>query len=169
MIRHAIGLAFTVAGGALAALYLPFALGLPLALAWGALCGHVATIKPEDVRQAGYMRRWRLWDAWGILVFVHRIDADDPDRHRHDHPFKGFSLILRGGYWEAIGWPKLRKRTPGSIVPLQPRKYHRLTHVIPGTLTITFARRVPGGWGFLVRGKHVPAAEYLACEKAGRS
>lgn len=73
-----------------------------------------------------YLKRWYLCrllpkteDRWprlakaigflkkklGIELYLHKVSADDGDRHLHDHPWPFIAIILVGGYEEIVPKP----------------------------------------------------------------
>lgn len=56
---------------------------------------------PPDDSVAAYMERW-----WRIPrnalsnIYFHIVRRSDDDRAHHCHPWKNFSIVLEGGYWE---------------------------------------------------------------------
>lgn len=106
------------------------------------------------------MERWRLIQTPLFGVYVHRIYREDLDPVPHDHPWRFWSVILRGGYTEEyhadtriIGWGVGRKRVyrrhnrgHAHGFPLQAA--HRIVGVSPGTVTLVFVGRKVRSWGF---------------------
>lgn len=101
-------------------------------------------------------------------IYLHHFHASDGDRSLHDHPWYGFSLIVKGGYVEEraidTGW----RRKDGGIVlsPTQRRIYkpgmwnligkkdfHRveLLNEIDGAWSLFFAGPRNRAWGFVDR------------------
>ncbi|EJL90447.1 hypothetical protein PMI15_00260, partial [Polaromonas sp. CF318] len=108
-------------------------------------------------------RRW----SWLPSIRIHRIMREDQDRDFHDHPWNARTIVLRGGYTEALpGQPYLRTRLPGMTGRLLFGEYHRITSVsVGGVWTLFFTWKYQGTWGFLVDGKKVPWREYLGKNK----
>ncbi len=132
----------------------------------------------HDIRNGGslYLRRffllmvpnWMPWPFWWRKVFVHYIRRADADRHLHNHPWpRACAYILRGGYDETIRLDKTitmncrYRRGDKSFMAFYPGSYHRITSVLPGTLTLFLAGRREREWSFLVDGRAIDWREYL--------
>lgn len=124
-----------------------------------------------------YLNRWGWERDWLGGIFIHRMDAPDPGRDLHDHPWTFWSLILWGGYEEERcdvriapyratmiemwGNPQRGWRT--SRRPLSVRKFTKLEcHTVTGLLKrhswslVIHGPRVKGRrWGF-----YIPVGEY---------
>jgi len=92
-------------------------------------------------------------------IFLHQfMRSDDPVFH--DHPWKYFTIILRGGYWEHTPNGKFW-RGPGHF-RFNNGDYHWIECPEPGkTWTLFFRGRKKKEWGFLVDGQWIHWAEYL--------
>jgi hypothetical protein len=104
-----------------------------------------------------YMRRWWVVprNEWQN-VYLHEILRSDDDRAGHDHPWSNTSVVIEGGYYEALydpwrPWINMGQvwRGPGSVVIRKATDTHRL--IVPEggravTLFITGARERE--WGF---------------------
>ena len=94
-------------------------------------------------------------------AFVHVLHGADGDRHPHNHPWRwAASVILNGGYAEERNGVPMTY-AEGDLNVLRPDDYHRITSVLPGTVTLFLCGRETHDWGFLVDGIHVPHAEYF--------
>lgn len=97
-------------------------------------------------------------------VYIHHFHASDTDRELHNHPWTGWSLILKGGYVEErredIGTsscpgvysaPTTRKLTPGCINHIGLEVFHRATLLDErrGAWTLFFTGERVRDWGFL--------------------
>ena len=105
-------------------------------------------------------RQWSagLLDSWiGRIVAcrVQTILRSDNDRHVHSHPWRYFSIILSGGYFEITldrdGNELRRWCGPGTIVIGRRRHFHRL-EVPEGTrcVTLFFMLGRVQRWGFFM-------------------
>jgi len=122
------------------------------------------------VKGAPYMRRW-IWRWFGRELRIHHIQAPDPGRSYHDHPFDFVSIVLRGGYVEEVygddgsGSPLdcyfLERRRWLAVASRRAETRHRITEVSPGgcwTLVLAGPRRRP--WGFSTADGWVPYYDY---------
>lgn len=107
--------------------------------------------------------RARKYPRIPFSLRMHFILREDDDRHLHDHPWSGRSLVLDGGYYEQRwGSAWVEARMAGSSARLEHGQFHRIVSVSSrGALTLCVLGRMHGDWGFLVDGKKVPHAEYL--------
>jgi hypothetical protein len=104
------------------------------------------------------MERWRLIQTPLFGIYVHRIYREDLDPVPHDHPWRFWSLVLRGGYAEEyhpdvreIG--ESRHQAFGKICARRAHHFplgaaHRIVHVEPGTVTLVLVGRKLRTWGF---------------------
>jgi hypothetical protein len=126
------------------------------------------TLTTSDGRT--YLDRLRVVQTPWFGVYLHRLDVPDPGVDLHDHPWKFASLILRGGYHEAVaetrsapvyarraeampmadfmrGFPRTWRA--GSVHCLRLTECHRITQLLRSptwTLVLTGPRRQ--SWGF---------------------
>lgn len=117
----------------------------------------------------GYGKRW----SWLPSIRVHRIMRADQDRAMHSHPWNARTIILQGWYFEEMPRQNGKGRRShcrevGYTGRLVPGTYHRISCVPwDGVWTLFFTwSAAPDGWGFLVDGKHIPHADYLANRKS---
>lgn len=146
-----------------------------------------------DIEMAGslYMRRWWLFGGvtpskhrWAA-VRLHEIIRSDADRHLHDHPAWNLSVVLRGGYFEAVpfetypqwcrdrsGAPHsehviLKWRGPGSVVFRRATDRHRLIlNRGKPSWTLFVIGRKSNAWGFYTPDGKVPWRDYTHTPKA---
>lgn len=131
----------------------------------GPLDAHTTDLWPAEDRPRARLR-W-LRRTW----YLHRFLAPDPGRELHDHPWDGRGMILAGGYVElraGVTGRDCRVYGEGSLTHVTPGEYHRiaiLCRPIGGDprevwTLMGVGPRIAPGWGFLVRGEHVPHAEH---------
>lgn len=100
------------------------------------------------------LERWRLLQTPRFGIYVHFIFREDLDPVPHDHPWAFWSLVLRGGYVEA-----LYERPGSGVCRLVTRRCrrahrfplhhaHRIVGVAPGTVTLVLVGRKQRVWGF---------------------
>jgi hypothetical protein len=117
-----------------------------------------------------HIDRLRIVQCPWFAVLLTRIDAPDPGRDPHNHSRPFLSLILDGGYTERVfphpeaiareregcsGWAsailtqgiECRHRR-WSVHTMPQQRAHRITTVMPGTLTLVLAGRHRGTWHF---------------------
>lgn len=101
------------------------------------------------------MERWRLIQTPLFGLYVHRIYREDLDPVPHDHPWRFWSLILRGGYAEEfhpdvrmVGHSRQQTQRRGSFHGFPLGAAHRITSVQPGTVTLVLVGRKLRTWGF---------------------
>lgn len=102
-----------------------------------------------------------------ISIGVHHIKRADDDRHDHDHPCNGRTIIMRRGYVEKKLDGSTFLRSVGSTAVLRYGEYHRIAHVQEGGAWTLFIRGPwRGDWGFYVpgsqwKGNKIPHGEYF--------
>lgn len=101
------------------------------------------------------MERWRLIQTPLFGLYVHFIYREDLDPVPHDHPWRFWSLVLRGGYREEyhpdvreIGTSRQQQHEPWSVHEFPLRAAHRITSVEPRTVTLVLVGRKLRTWGF---------------------
>ena len=90
--------------------------------------------------------RWRLFHCPYFGIYLHKWFLPDPRETPHNHPWSFFSIILWGWYVE-VGHIFKHKRRWLNIVPRE--RFHAVTEVKPGTLSLMFVGRDTGTWGYL--------------------
>lgn len=111
--------------------------------------------KPDG---SSYLRRLRIVETPWFGLLLHRIDGPDTEADPHDHPWWFASWVVRGGYDEIV-WPlaslwgrgKIRnhwKRWSLHAMPLPAA--HRITSVLPGTITVVMHGPRVKSWGFWI-------------------
>jgi len=134
----------------------------------GGIQDHRAVGKPEARRRWAFnsrfligkpgnpmMERWRLIQTPLFGIYVHFIYREDLDPVPHDHPWRFWSLVLRGGYTELLR-PDARladsdrpsAHLRGSVHHFPLSSAHRITAVQPGTVTLVLVGRKVRTWGF---------------------
>ena len=128
-----------------------------------------------------YMGRWWLHqyhEAGDMGARLHHIARPDADRQLHDHPYSFTSVVLRGGYVEAL--PKSQEGVWGAdgreevtlverrtdlnpVVFRQAKDRHQIVSVLPDTLTlfITGPKSEEHSWGFYTQHGFISWREYL--------
>ncbi len=116
--------------------------------------------KPGGLDECPY---FRLTEArWlGYALAVHEWSGDDDHRALHDHGQWFITLCLRGGYVDVSGAGRDVLR-PGSIRFRDATFAHKVTEVLPGTLTVLIKGRPSRRWGFVVDGKLIKRDKYFA-------
>lgn len=124
-----------------------------------------------------YLRRFTLWKGSRVRIFLHKIALSDLDDHPHDHPWDFRTVILRGGYEEAIFNKKTyaagmgyrnsfhyRTLTPFMTVENKATHTHKvrlLDHHVP-TWTLVIAKwDQKRRWGFFTEDGWVYWRKYL--------
>lgn len=129
-------------------------------------------IKNPFADNVPYLTRYILIRCPWFRIFLHRFHGPDPDRHLHNHPWRAFSIILKGGYTEQVWTPlpsplsstvrkAYRFHTALSINHIAWDCYHKIADVEAGTWSLVFGGQYERSWGFLVDGAHVPWRTYL--------
>jgi hypothetical protein len=118
-----------------------------------------------------YLERWYVLprNPW-CNVYLHRFLRDDDDRAPHDHPWRSWSLLLRGCYVEQTADGRRTLYRAGSVVRRSAEYAHRVE--LPGgrpCWTLFVTGPVVREWGF-----HCPAGwrhwrEFTAAGEPGRT
>jgi hypothetical protein len=112
------------------------------------------------------MERWRLIQTPLFGVYIHFIFREDLDPVPHDHPWRFWSFVLRGGYAEEYHPDVRNTRAPSEHRAFGPMAWrrchlfplgaaHRITSVDPGTVTLVVVGRKVRTWGFYEYGRFV--------------
>lgn len=108
-------------------------------------------LRREDGRI--YLDRWGFETPLGG-IYLHHITAPDPGFDLHDHPWWFASLIVRGGYTEAVAdvreWDYYQGRSwrRWSVHSIRLGECHRIVDVDPGTWTLVLRGPRVRVWGF---------------------
>lgn len=117
-----------------------------------------------------YLTRWHVIPKNRLFnLYLHHVQADDPDTHLHDHPWLfNLSVVLRGKIDETMpeGHRLLRE---GSVTARMSRAPHRLALQSPDSLTLFVTGPKIRHWGFYTESGWVDSREYLAADGNGRS
>lgn len=106
------------------------------------------------------MERWRLIQTPWFGIYVHFVYREDLDPYPHDHPWRFFRMVLRGGYVEELTTDGQHEKV-NTVCPFRPGYFptssrHRIIAVIPGTVSLVFVGRKRRTWGFWV-----PLSSYI--------
>src|SRR5215472_16418100 len=99
------------------------------------------------------MERWRLIQTPLFGIYVHRIYREDLDPVPHDHPWRFWSLVLRGGYIEHLherpgnGQMRWVRHGRWSLHQFPLHHAHRIISVRPKTVTLVLVGRKVRNWG----------------------
>jgi hypothetical protein len=124
----------------------------------------------EDIDQPGdvYLSRLMLIRLPWLGVYLHIIRRPDWARCQHDHPWAFVTLILWGGYEEAVGDRRFVRR-PG-YVGYRPRSFeHRITRLLRRTaVTLVVRGKNHEAWGFRTTTGKVGWRSYMSWPIANR-
>lgn len=107
-----------------------------------------------DMELVGYLERWCLIPRkrQGNIYLHHFLGPDEPVMH--DHPWDFKSIILSGGYIEALptdpsmdGEGTLGRIT-GEVIQHKAEDLHYIKEVLPNTWTLIITGAVRREWGF---------------------
>lgn len=113
----------------------------------------------------GFQTRW-------FNLYLHHIDAPDPGRALHNHPWVFWSFVLRGGYREEVrkhprgadglyhAETRLRSWRRWTLHTMRLTDWHRIVKVEPDTWTLILTGRYKQKWGFLTPDGFVPHEQY---------
>lgn len=103
-----------------------------------------------DRPDRNYLTRWRLIQTPWFGIYLHRFDGPDPRPTLHDHPWNFRSLVLLGGYEEALTYAEGPPGLHGSWAQRRAGRWNR-KHA-EDTHTITELWRVPT-WTLMLVGR----------------
>ena len=113
------------------------------------------------------LERWRLTQTPLFGIYVHFIHREDLDRVPHDHPWRFWSLVLRGGYTEELherpgsGSARLVSWHRWSVHHFPMHHAHRIIGVAPRTVTLVVVGRKRRVWGFYDRDRWIDYRDAL--------
>lgn len=103
----------------------------------------ISKLPADHINNGDYMERYWLIKPSKFFPFsvrFHVIKAPDKDPHLHDHPWKFFTMVLEGGYWEKrltdhtifqyhgfLSWYTLEPWESHKIIDLDPVKNYAIT------------------------------------------
>lgn len=113
-----------------------------------------------------YLRRLRILQTPLFGIYLHWIFEPDADRDPHDHPWRFWSVVLRGGYAEKLydagvglnGRAFVRSRWSVHTVRLS--QAHQITEIEEGLVTLAVVGRRAQEWGFWTDGGWVAWRTY---------
>lgn len=101
------------------------------------------------------MERWRLIQTPAFGIYVHFMYREDLDPVPHDHPWRFWSLVLRGSYRDIVtpdsrnlNRQEIQQHDRWSFHAFPLRAAHRIIHVDPGTVTLIIVGQKVRTWGF---------------------
>ena len=96
-----------------------------------------------------HFRRWRIIELPWFSIYIHGIYKEDTDLHLHNHPWKIWTMILKGGYWEEreVGH---RLRTFGHMAYANTKAFHKINKMYRNpTYTLAIVgKRTNNKWGY---------------------
>jgi len=105
-----------------------------------------------------HFRRWKIITIpWVCSIYIHGIYKADEDPYLHNHPWKIWTMILRGGYIEELQGGKIRVRKPGHMAKAKLSDFHKIKEMIksPTYTLAVVGRRAVEEWGYMVDGRFV--------------
>lgn len=116
-----------------------------------------------------YLTRWHIVPKNRLFnVYLHHVQADDPDDKLHDHPWLfNCSIVLRGRIEETL--PRGRRVLGcGSMTARLSRAPHRLALQSDDSLTLFITGPKIRRWGFYTERGWVDSSDYLQADGNGR-
>jgi hypothetical protein len=117
-----------------------------------------------------YLRRWTLFNLFGIAVYLHQFLGDDWAIDPHDHPRRFISIGLKGWYFEevhhSLGVTSKFYKAPW-LRSFPAEHVHRIRAKDCGNCwTLVIVLPKSRAWGFIQDGKWIPFREYVFGGKA---
>jgi len=109
-----------------------------------------------------HFRRWRLLKTPWFEIYVHGIYMEDLDEHLHNHPWKIWTMIIWGGYFEELHTGRHRLRTFGYMSYVKISDFHKIKkmHKVPTYSLAIVGKRTSSDWGYMVNGRFVDHLTY---------
>lgn len=109
-----------------------------------------------------HFKRWRLIKTPWFEVYIHGIYMEDLDEHLHNHPWKIWTMILWGGYFEKIHTGRIRLRRPGHISYAKISDFHKIDKMkkVPTYSLAIVGKRINPDWGYMVDGRFIDHLTY---------
>ena len=109
-----------------------------------------------------HFRRWAIFECRFFNIYIHRIYKHDEDNDPHNHPWRFWSWILKGGYVEEVKNTKDYGSNQGrgtrvyyrNLWNIAYRNFHqfhkitRLSHREPVTTLVLTGPRRDDPWGY---------------------
>lgn len=113
-------------------------------------------IRSRDGSELYLTRRWifgHKTSKWALML--HQMHTPDPDACHHDHPWRFWTLILKGGYIEEMsgglfgGDVHTRTNRPGTLLYRSALHTHRISELLaPECWTLVLRGPYERSWGF---------------------
>lgn len=116
-----------------------------------------------------HFRRWNIISTPWFRIYFHAIYQPDEDKHLHNHPWKFWSLVLKGAYTERLTGFKLNPRLAGTSVYRNTDQFHKIDDLhSPVVYTLNVLWGFTDSWGYLVNDKFVNNETYRQWKNEGR-
>jgi hypothetical protein len=130
----------------------------------------------EIISQEGvlHFQRYRLLSTPWFNLYLHHILCSDKDNHFHDHPWKFFSLILKGCYEELFTcapWYDVihyRKYRTGQVAMHSAEEAHSITLLTPAVWTLVLTTGRERVWGYQIKDGWMDFKTYRQLKRAGQ-
>ena len=104
-----------------------------------------------------HFKRWRIISLPWFAIYIHGIHKADEDLYLHNHPWKIWTMILKGGYFEELHTGKHRLRTFGHMAYAKTSDFHKIAkmHKSPTYTLAIVGKRKNSDWGYMVDGRFI--------------
>lgn len=104
-----------------------------------------------------HFKRWRILKTPWLEVYIHGIYKEDQDEYLHNHPWKIWTMILKGGYFEELHTGEHRLRTFGHMSYAKISDFHKIKKMYksPTYSLAIVGRRINADWGYMVDGRFI--------------
>jgi hypothetical protein len=103
-----------------------------------------------------HFKRWRVLTTPWFDINIHGIYKEDQDPYLHNHPWKIWTMILKGGYYEERHGGECRLRVFGHMSYCKTSDFHKI-RTMRGTPTYSLA--ITGkrnqDWGYMINGRFI--------------
>lgn len=104
-----------------------------------------------------HFKRWRVLTTPWFDINIHGIYKEDQDKYLHNHPWKIWTMVLKGGYYEELHTGKHRLRTFGHMAYCKTSDFHKISkmHKSPVYTLAIMGKRCNDEWGYMVDGRFI--------------
>jgi hypothetical protein len=115
-----------------------------------------------------HFRRWRLFSTPWFDVNIHGIYKADEDKHLHNHPWKIWTMVLKGGYYEELHGGVRRLRIFGHMSYNKTSDFHKIRTMYKSpTYTLAVMGKRNNEWGYMVGHRFIDHISYRDLKRKG--
>lgn len=117
-----------------------------------------------------HFKRWRLLKAPWFEIYIHGIYKEDQDKYLHNHPWKIWTMILKGGYFEELHNGEHRLRAFGHMAYAKTSDFHKIQKMrdVPTYSLAIVGKRRNVDWGYMVDGRFIDHISFRENKNKGK-